>query len=69
MDICVDEKVAIELIKQIIDIHKRTSFSICNWKCKSVDVLKMISEELEASDNTNIKLNDGDMPCDRVFGL
>lgn len=69
LDSCVDEKEAIELINQVIDIHKHAGFSICNWNCNSVDVLKLIPEELRASGNKNMKLNDGDMPCERVLGL
>lgn len=69
LDSCSDEEKAIQLIRQMIEIHKHAGFSICNWNCNSKNVLKLIPENLRDNGNKDLNLNDGEMPCERVLGL
>lgn len=61
LDSAENEQKAIKLIKEVIEIHARGNFSICNWTCNSKEVLKQIPTELRSENNKNLNLETDNM--------
>jgi hypothetical protein len=62
----VDE--GMKLAKEVIEVHKRGGFHICNWTSNCRELLKSLREEFRANDVKELKLSE-DLPTGRVLGL
>ena len=59
---------ASEHIRNVIEVHRRGGFHICNWTCNDKDVLQSIPEEFRASGYKNLNCETG-LPTERVLGM
>jgi hypothetical protein len=59
---------AIKLALDVIEVHKRGGFHICNWTSNSRQILESIPEEFRAQEFKELKLSE-DLPIIRVLGL
>jgi len=62
------ENAAIKIIQEVIYIHSKGGFTICNWICNSESVRMHIPEELRAKENTDVNM-DTELKTERVLGL
>ncbi|KAJ8914853.1 hypothetical protein NQ315_014866 [Exocentrus adspersus] len=68
LDCANSETEALKQINDVIAVHKRAHFNICNWICNSKDVLKQINRHLVAHTEKNLDV-DGEIPIERILGL
>jgi len=57
------------LIRDVIKINKKASFSVCNWTSNSKEVMESIPEELRAKEWKNMNICEETMEAGRVLGL
>ena len=62
------EEEAIQLINDVIAVHKKAGFVICNWICNSKRVLKNMEPSLVGVSEKNMDI-DNTLPTERILGL
>ncbi|XP_021964116.1 uncharacterized protein LOC110859468 [Folsomia candida] len=62
------EAQAIQMQKDIFEVHRRGSFHICNWLSNSPEVMKAIPAELQSKTSQSLDINKEDQ-IERVLGL
>ena len=62
------EPVALKVIQDIIEIHKRGGFNIRNWTCNSKSVLTQIPSDMRAKGWTSLDMS-SELPTERVLGM
>ena len=63
-----DEKAAIHQVKNMIEVHARGGFHLCNWISNSLAVMNTIPPDMRAKDWKDLGV-DSNLPSERVLGM